>query len=114
MKNLYTEKEIILCAYIARFGRDDFNESHVVRIKNRSLSSIKMKVQNIAAMIEEEGYECNESVSKLKGLPTGQTGRRTNWDIVKKYVDLCRADHKRECMGLFLRSKNDWVMNDTF
>jgi hypothetical protein len=44
MRNLYTVNEIIVCAYIARFGRNDFKESDVVRIKNRSLSSIKMKV----------------------------------------------------------------------
>lgn len=53
MRNLYTEKEIVVCTYIARFGRNDFNENDIVKIKSRSLSSIKMKVQNIAAMIDE-------------------------------------------------------------
>lgn len=83
MRNLYTENEIIVCAYIARFGRDDFNESDIEKIANRSLSSIKMKVQNIAAMLDESGVKTSDQVSKLTDLPAGQTGRKTNWDVVK-------------------------------
>ena len=102
MRNSYTENEIIVCAYIARFGRDDFKESDVVRIKNRSLSSIKMKVQNIAAMLDEEGFSYSQKVSRLSGLPTGQTGRRTNWDIVKQYTNMPKAVHKSRCDEIFL------------
>jgi hypothetical protein len=81
MRNPYTENEIIVCAYIARFGRNDFNEEDIVNLENRSLSSIRMKVQNIAAMLEEEGIKHSEEVSKLTGLPAGQKGRRTNSDL---------------------------------
>lgn len=41
-----------------------------------------MKVQNIAAMLREEGYRCSPQISSLGGLPAGMKGRRTNWDVV--------------------------------
>jgi hypothetical protein len=100
MRNLYTENEIIVCAYIARFGRNDFKESDVVRTKNRSLSSIKMKVQNIAAMLDEEGFEYSDEVSRLTGLPAGQKGRRTNWDIVRLYAKTPKTNHYKKCVTI--------------
>lgn len=100
MGNPFTEPEIILCTYIARFGRDTFREYDIVRVQNRSESSIKMKVQNIAAMLDEEGYEHSPKVSKLSGLPTGQKGRRTNWDIVKHLVELSKKELKEQCIEI--------------
>ncbi|WP_300462745.1 hypothetical protein [Desulfobacula sp.] len=97
MRNLFTEDEIVVCTYIARFGRENLTEDDVVRIKSRSLSSIKMKVQNIAAMLDEAGVDTSDQVSKLTGLPTGQTGRKTNWDVVKQYVILPKDEHRRRC-----------------
>lgn len=78
----YTKEEIILCTYIARFGKQEFTEDDISKLKDRSVSSIKMKVQNIAAMLDEEGYETSENIPKLSGKTTGEKGRRTNWDIV--------------------------------
>ena len=87
-RNLYNKDEITLCTYIARFGRGEFDEWDVHKIKNRSISSIRMKVQNIASMLDEEGYDTSERISKLTGKPPGQKGRRTNWDIVSKLSEL--------------------------
>lgn len=100
MKNLYTENEIIVCTYISRFGYNDFTESDVEKITNRSLSSIKMKVQNIASMLDESGAETSDQVSKLTGLPAGQTGRKTNWDIVKNYKQLPKSEHRKKCLEI--------------
>jgi len=100
MRNLYTENEVVMCAYIAIFGREDFNEAEVVKIKQRSLSSIKMKVQNIAAMLDEAGIETSEQVTKLTGLPTGETGRKTNWDVVKQYMELPKAEYRKKCIDI--------------
>jgi hypothetical protein len=91
---LYTEPEIILCTYIARFGRDTFDECDIHRWCLRSLGSIGTKVQNIAAMLSEEGYDYHPSVKPLSGLPRGQQGRRTNWDIVSKLVNLPECQHR--------------------
>ena len=74
----YSEPEIILCTYIARFGRDTFDECDIHKWCSRSLGSIKLKVRNIAAMLNEEGYDYDPSVKPLHGLPHGERGRRTN------------------------------------
>lgn len=100
VKNLYSENEIILCTYIARFGRNDFSEKDIVKIKNRSLDSIRMKVQNIAAMLNEAGVETSDQISKLTGLPAGQTGRKTNWSQVKQCLNLSHEEHKSKCINI--------------
>jgi len=81
-RNLFTRDEVVLCAYVAMHGRKDFSEDLVVRVTNRSLASVRMKIQNIAAMLREEGHKCSPEISSLTGLPTGFKGRRTNWDVV--------------------------------
>jgi|TARA_R110000751_G_scaffold162275_1_gene268752 hypothetical protein len=96
-RKLFTKEEVVLCTYIARFGRSQFNESDISNLETRSVSSIKMKVSNIAAMLKEEGFEINEEVSSLSGKPPGQKGRRTNWDIVSRLIDYSRNEHFNEC-----------------
>ncbi|WP_282148512.1 hypothetical protein [Algibacter lectus] len=96
-RNLYTKEEIILCTYIARFGRSEFNESDIHKLKERSVSSIKMKVQNIASMLVEHGFEINPEVSKLTGKPNGEKGRTTNWDIVKTLTTFNKVDLYNQC-----------------
>ena len=100
MRNLYTEDEIIVCSYIARFGRSDFDETDVEKIRKRSLSSIKIKLKNIASMLDEEGFKYSNEVSILTGLPAGQKGRRTNWDIVKRYANLPKEEHRKKCLSI--------------
>ncbi len=80
-RNLFTKDEITLCTYIARFGKREFDENDIQKLKERSISSIKMKVQNIASMLDEKGFETNDKVSKLTGKPHGEKWRKTNWDI---------------------------------
>ena len=99
-RNLFTKEEIILCTFIARFGRINFDEDDIQRIEDRSVWSIKMKVQNIAAMLNEEGYETDYSVSKLSGKTTGEKGRRTNWEIVRTLVDDSRNELLNKCQKI--------------
>ncbi len=63
-RNLFTKDEITLCTYLARFGKREFDENDIQKLKSRSISSIKMKVQNIASMLDEEGFETNNKVLK--------------------------------------------------
>jgi predicted HNH restriction endonuclease len=56
-----------------------------------------MKVSNIAAMLDEQGVTRENSVSPLSGLPAGQEGRQTNWDIVSELITLTREQHLAEC-----------------
>ncbi|HIB46890.1 MAG TPA: hypothetical protein EYN07_02305 [Flavobacteriaceae bacterium] len=96
-RKLFTKEEVVLCTYIARFGRSQFNESDISNLETRSVSSIKMKVSNIAAMLKEEGFEINEEVSILSGKPPGQKGRRTNWDIVSNLQKYNRQELLNRC-----------------
>lgn len=102
-RNLFTRNEIILCTYIARFGKSEFDENDVHKLRNRSVSSIKMKVQNIASMLEEEGFDTNDNVSKLSGKPHGQKGRRTNWDIVSSLTELKKQEFLDLCQDLMTK-----------
>lgn len=99
-RNYFTKEEIILCTYIARFGRNNFDENEIFKLKHRSVSSIKMKVQNIAAMLNEEGYKISGEVSKLSGKTTGEKGRRTNWDIVKTFSNISKIEFISVCQSI--------------
>ena len=101
MRKLFTENEIILCTYIARCGRGYFNEKRVTRLENRSEASVKMKVQNIAAMLKEEGFQQRLDVSPLCGVTTGDEGRRTNWDVVAPLTEASNEDLKHRCKEIF-------------
>jgi hypothetical protein len=96
-RKLFTKEEVVLCTYIARFGRGQFNESDISNLEERSVSSIKMKVSNIAAMLEEEGLHINQDVSCLSGKTTGKKGRRTNWDIVSGITNYNRLELLNKC-----------------
>lgn len=104
-RNLFTKEEIILCTYIARFGKQEFNEDEISTLKGRSISSIKMKVQNIAAMLDEEGFYSSENISKLSGKTTGEKGRRTNWDIVRNLTDNSKQELLSKCEGIISTEK---------
>jgi hypothetical protein len=95
----YTHEEVTLCAYAALFDERDFGGFEPIRrISNRPLQSVKDKVLNIAAMLDEEGIPRQKKVATLSGLPTGRKGRRTNWNWVQplallpqnQLLDLCR------------------------
>ena len=96
-RKTYTDDEVVLCTYIARFGRGFINEKRISRLENRSESSVKMKVQNIAAMLHEEGYAKSNEVSILSGVTTGEKGRRTNWDIVGPLANMEKDQLKEKC-----------------
>jgi|SRR5690625_4550312 len=99
-RNLFTKDEIILCTYIARYGKSEFDENDIHRLKKRSVSSIKMKIQNIASMLDEEGFDTNDNITKLTGKPPGQKGRRTNWDIVSNLTNLNKHELLSMCQKI--------------
>lgn len=98
--HLYTEEEVILCTYAAMYSVNDFGGINKIQsLQNRSLDSIKMKIMNIASMLDENGIKrfTYDSISPLTGLPTGCTGRRTNWEIVSKIYRLERNIFLQKC-----------------
>jgi len=65
-----------------------------------------MKVQNIAAMFDEEGIERGNSVKGLSGKPHGEIGRRTDWEFVSKYLQISKSDHLAECIAILYEAQN--------
>ena len=74
------------------YEASDFGgERRIAALTNRSPASIQMKIQNIAAMLDQAGIRRESVVSPLTGLPHGQSGRMTNWEWVEP---LTRVDRK--------------------
>lgn len=97
----FTRAEVVLCAYAARFDSDDFGGVDAIHaLTARSRDSLQLKVLNIAAMLDEEGISRESAVIPLSGLPAGQRGRRTNWDVVSELVSLTREQHLAECHSI--------------
>lgn len=96
----YTESEVVLCTYAAMYNTDDFGGIEIIhKLKDRSKASIKMKIQNIASMLDEENVKRHnyDKISPLTGLTTGKLGRRTNWSIVEKLHPLSQTDFLNMC-----------------
>ena len=99
-RNAYTEDEVILCAYIALYEGALLSEKKIAGIGKRSEGSVKMKVQNIAAMLDDKKISRNTNVSALAGLPSGESGRETDWPLVQGLVDLGKKDHWSKCKAI--------------
>ena len=99
--NRYTENEIILCTYIARFGRGLINEDLIRSLfDRRPVGSVKMKVRNIARMLSEEGYRHSQEVSPWGG------GHRTDWHIVQLYADWAEPDFTARVKEILARRRH--------
>lgn len=97
-RNYFTHEEIVLCTYAAMYKADDFGGlQEIERLTLRSAASIKLKVQNIAAMLDEAGVERDSDVRGLSGLPAGEHGRATNWDEVSHLYPLPREQFLHRC-----------------
>jgi hypothetical protein len=96
-KNYFTDDEIVLCTYAALYDAEDFGGvSRIEKLTNRSRSSIKMKIQNIAAF-HEAGIRRHSRVSPLTGLTTGRSGRTTNWKTVEPLAKLTKQSLFEKC-----------------
>lgn len=101
-RNLFTPNEIVLCTYAAMYNAGDFGSiSDIESLTHRSLASIKMKIQNIAAMLDEAGIKRYSNESPLTGLPQGQSGRMTNWEIVEPLTQLSKQAFLQKCRDIF-------------
>jgi hypothetical protein len=97
-RNAYTKDEIALCTYAARFDVHDIGGIEAIRsLSGRSEASIQMKIQNIAAMLDEAGIARESDVSALTGVPADQSGRRTNWDWVEPLASISKAQLLSTC-----------------
>jgi hypothetical protein len=99
-RNYYTEDEVTLCTYIAMYGANEFDAKTIHNKYLRSLSSIKMKIQNIVSMLDEEGIERYSTINGLTGVTTGGGGRRTNWNWVQQSIQLSKNELLVRCKNI--------------
>lgn len=101
-RNSFTKDEIILCTYAAMYDVEDIGGIFEIgKLTHRSLASIKMKIQNIASMLDDAGIKRKSSESPLTGLPHGQTGRKTNWNDVEPLSKVPRILFLQKCQEIF-------------
>lgn len=97
-KNYFTDDEIVLCAYAALYDENEFGGVNGIRqITQRSLSSISMKIRNIAAKLDEEHISRNNQVTPLTGTPQGSKSRSTNWGVVEPLTRKRKGDFQAQC-----------------
>jgi len=100
-KNYYSYEETLLCTYAAMYDAQDFGGYQCIsEIKGRSSGSIWMKIRNIAALLDEEGIKRSNNIKPLSGMPPGESGRKTSWDIVSFAVKLPKLELKLKCLML--------------
>lgn len=106
-RNYYTEGEIILCTYAARYDPKDFGGKQVIcTLTGRPRSSVEMKIRNIAAMLDDKGIYRSGNTSGLTGRTTGEAARNTNWDIVEPLARLTQEELLHRCQRLIAATEN--------
>lgn len=101
----YAEDEIILCTYIAIYGPGLLVEKKVASFGKRSEGSVKMKVQNIVAMLDDKGIDRHPSISALSGVTAGDSGRETDWAQVQILAGLEKAELWGMCKEILASSR---------
>ena len=112
MGDRYTLEETVLCAYIARYGEDNFKIEDVHHLNNRSINSINLKIQNIASNYDEEKIERYSKVKSLSGVPNGQIGRRTDWEIIFPLTKLDKDQFIKKCKNILKEEKKRLFLQD--
>lgn len=104
MRNFYTDDEVILCTYAALYDIDDIGGLDALfRFCKRSGASIKMKIANIASMLDEHGIARKSGTAGLTGVTTGKAGRLTNWPLVLGLTRISHEQLKAKCLGILGR-----------
>lgn len=100
-KNYYTENEVVLCTYAARYDVSDFGGARAIdSLTGRGLSSINSKIRNIAATLDMKAISRFNSVSPLTGRTTGESARATNWNIIEPLTHLSKQSLMQRCSAI--------------
>lgn len=100
-RNLFTNDEITLCAYVALCGESEpFTTTRIAELSGRGESSVSMKISNFVAMLNFHGVATAHKSSGLSGTTTGIAPRKTNWDIVEPLTALSRQELRRRCVNI--------------
>lgn len=101
----YERREVIVCAFVAMYGAEDLGGIERLAMPlNRDAGSLRMKAQNIAAMLEAHGLPHSLQVSPLTGKKRGEGVRGTDWDVVEPFTRLRKDEHLAVCR-LYLQGR---------
>lgn len=94
----YTYEEIILCTYAARFDERELGGYKAIgQLRGRTNASVRAKILNIAAMLQEKGISRERDLATLSGTPEGKGPRMTDWEIVEPLTKLSKEELCGRC-----------------
>jgi len=97
----FRPEEIVLCTYAAMYDEDDFGGlREISALHGRGYGSLRAKRNNIAWMLDDEGIDRATSFQGLSGARRGESGRRTNWEIVEPLLELSKLDFLLLCLNI--------------
>jgi hypothetical protein len=97
----YTPEEIVLCTYVAMYDENDLVGLTIIAgLHGRGVGSLRMKRNNIASSLDQEGIVRETTFEALSGMPRGESGRRTNWEIVEPLLELSKLDFLLLCLNI--------------
>lgn len=97
----FSEDEIVLCTYVVLYDGYEFGGTLAIHdLTGRSFLSIKMKIRNMAAMLDANGIERSVNISPHKGAPSGRPARRTDWCIIEQLVSMPRTQLLSKCRSI--------------
>ena len=111
-KNYFSYNEIVLCTYVARYNSPEDELLNInwrylgsiQQLRGRSLASIRMKIQNIAAMLDETNIARVKDISPLSGRPPGKDGRKTNWDWIEPLTKMSKLTLRKMCVSIMRKT----------
>lgn len=97
-----------VCTYAALHDLDEIGGVAAIQsLTGRSTASIRMKIQNIAAMAYEENIPHNPRISRLTGATTGEPARRTHWDQIQGHARKSRERLRDQCWKILADHGSD-------
>lgn len=94
----FERQEVIVCAYVAMYGDEDLGGlARAAESLNRDAGSLRLKVQNIVAMLDVRGLPRNPTTRPLAGRTTGRPPHDTDWVVIEPFTRILRNEHLAVC-----------------
>jgi len=99
MRLPFTENELILCTYIALYGKGLLIEKKIAKYGHRPEDAVKRKIKNIAAILHEKGIPRCHNITPS----TGSVNRKTDWPIIKDVLFIEKTHLLHKCKEILTR-----------
>jgi predicted HNH restriction endonuclease len=110
----FSDQEITILTFVAKFGIHEFPDisslkklyKHLSDSFGRSAGSVRMKILNIASMMDDRGVARETEFAGLTGVSEGKKPRTTDWDRVENILRIPKQELLQECI-LILSESSD-------